>query len=441
MPSILQRLGSLFYIVSPNSTSFEKREEVPNFINEAIPLFVALLALEWALLWRRGKKARINDAITSSGHGLVYETSKILSRGAELFAYDWLYRYRVVDLDWDSPVTWFTAAVGVDFAFYWFHRATHEISLGWAAHQVHHSSQEYNLSTALRQSIFQRAFWVVFYNPLALLGIPLPALLVHIQFNLLYQFWIHTETVGKLGPLEWVLNTPSHHRVHHGANKYCLDKNYGGVLVIWDRLFGTFAEEREDEKIVYGLVDQPQSLNVIWLQVYYYSEVFKKAKNMNTWVDTIKALFNGPGWHPGTPRLGDASASSDVQANRAKYDPRLPMWQEVYVALQYFLALFLQQVLIAKLSTSSWFSILLMSTFILLSVGLIGALYDGWRWAPLAETVRCAAFVVYARGTPISKSTFLDTCLVVYFTLSALVWMAHSFKVLIKGSKETAKTE
>ncbi|XP_037789248.1 LOW QUALITY PROTEIN: alkylglycerol monooxygenase-like [Penaeus monodon] len=414
MPSLLHRLGTLFYIVSPSSTSFEKREEVPNFTNEALPLFVAMLALEWALLWRQGKKARINDAITSSGHGLVYETSKILSRGAELFAYDWLYRYRVVDLDWDSPVTWFTAALGVDFGvLLGFHRATHETSLGWAAHQVHHSSQEYNLSTALRQSIFQRTFWVVFYNPLALLGIPLPALLVHIQFNLLYQFWIHTEAVGKLGPLEWVLNTPSHHRVHHGANKYCLDKNYGGVLVIWDRLFGTFAEERDDEKLVYGLVDQPQSLNVIWLQMYYYFEVFKKAKNMNTWVDTMKVLFNGPGWHPGTPRLVNP-AFFRTPSEWGKYDLDSPYGKVILSA------------------TSLWASVLLMSTFILLSVGLIGALYDGWWWAPLAETARCAAFVVYARGTPISKY-FLILFGFYFISVGAGWWL------IVQGSHQGSK--
>ncbi|XP_042894327.1 alkylglycerol monooxygenase-like [Penaeus japonicus] len=441
MASLLQRLGTLFYVASPNSTSFEKREEVPNFINEAIPLFVAMLALEWAIIWHQGHRARINDAITSSGHGLVYETSKILSRGAELFAYNWLYMYRVLDLDWDSPVTWFTAAVGVDFAFYWFHRASHEINIGWAAHQVHHSSQDYNLSTALRQSIFQRTFWVAFYNPLALLGIPLPALLVHIQFNLLYQFWIHTEVVGKLGPLEWVLNTPSHHRVHHGANKYCLDKNYGGVLIIWDRIFGTFAEERDNEQIVYGLVDQPQSLNVIWLQFYYYFEVFKKAKNMSNWGGTLRALFYGPGWQCGTPRLGDPSTSLDVQVNRAKYDPPLPLWQEVYVVLQYFLTLLLQQVLIAKFSASSWVAVLLSSTFIFISIGLIGALYDGWWWAPLVETIRCTVYLAYACDRPVTKSAFLDTCLVVYFALSAMVWMLYSFKILVRGPKRAEKIE
>ncbi|KAF2358769.1 Fatty acid hydroxylase, partial [Trinorchestia longiramus] len=142
-----------------------------------------------------------------------------------------------------------------------------EANVGWGAHQVHHSSEDYNLSTALRQSVFQKFFSFGFYLPLALVGVPLPAVLVHLQFNLLYQFWIHTEVVTTLGPLEWVLNTPSHHRVHHGSDPWCLDKNYAGFLIIWDRLFGTFEPERPDEKINYGLVDQPQTFNIAWLQV------------------------------------------------------------------------------------------------------------------------------------------------------------------------------
>ncbi|KAA0203913.1 hypothetical protein HAZT_HAZT006954, partial [Hyalella azteca] len=165
-----------------------------------------------------------------------------MTRGVELVGYAWLYQRRLFDLDWNSSVTWWLAALGVDLGYYCVHRLVHdnssvpqsaslcfdsaEVSIGWAAHQVHHSSEEYNLSTALRQSVFQKFFAFGFYLPLALIGVPLPAILVHMQFNLLYQFWIHTEVVSTLGPLELVLNTPSHHRVHHGQYLYNLHNTF-----------------------------------------------------------------------------------------------------------------------------------------------------------------------------------------------------------------------
>nr|XP_053643322.1 alkylglycerol monooxygenase-like [Cherax quadricarinatus] len=183
--------------------------------------------------------------------------------------YLWIYQYRFFDIPWNSPAAWWAGFLAADFVHYWFHRASHEVSFIWSWHQVHHSHEEYNLTVGLRQSMFQQLCALGFYQPMALLGVPLPAICVHFNLNLLVQFIIHTELIGKCGPLEWIINTPSHHRVHHGANKYCLDKNYGGFLIIWDRLFGTFAAEKDDEEIVYGLVDQPQASSILYLQVRF----------------------------------------------------------------------------------------------------------------------------------------------------------------------------
>ncbi|XP_047499114.1 alkylglycerol monooxygenase-like [Penaeus chinensis] len=153
-----------------------------------------------------------------------------------------------------------------------------KINFLWAVHQIHHSSEDFTLSTALRLSVFQRLVHFGFYQPLALLGIPKTSVLVHMGFNYLFQFWVHTEVIRKLGPIEWVFCTPSSHRVHHGANKWCLDKNYGSLLIIWDRIFGTFQEEKEDEEIVYGLVEQPQSMNSVWHEVgHWRSEVEERS--------------------------------------------------------------------------------------------------------------------------------------------------------------------
>jgi alkylglycerol monooxygenase len=172
----------------------------------------------------------------------------------------------------------------MDLGYYWFHRMGHgksknlnhsivlisflylEVNLFWATHQTHHSSEYYNLSTALRQGVLQTYFSWIFYLPLALL-IPPQIFLIHSQMNLLYQFWIHTDVISNLGPFEYILNTPSHHRVHHGRNPYCIDKNYGGVFIIWDRLFGTFAAERKNEEIAYGLIHPIKTFDPLETQV------------------------------------------------------------------------------------------------------------------------------------------------------------------------------
>ena len=147
-----------------------------------------------------------------------------------------------------------------------------------------------------------------FYLPLALV-IPTPQMLVHSEFNFLYQFLLHTELIGDLGPLGLLLNTASHHRVHHGANSYCLDSNYGGWLSVWDRLFGTFQEEKSDEPIVYGLVDQPRFFDVFRHQLFYFPLLHSKVSSPSSpsprWSDRLKSYFYGPGWFPGLPRLGD----------------------------------------------------------------------------------------------------------------------------------------
>ncbi|XP_047735699.1 alkylglycerol monooxygenase isoform X4 [Hyalella azteca] len=344
-----------------------------------------------------------------------------MTRGVELVGYAWLYQRRLFDLDWNSSVTWWLAALGVDLGYYCVHRLVHEVSIGWAAHQVHHSSEEYNLSTALRQSVFQKFFAFGFYLPLALIGVPLPAILVHMQFNLLYQFWIHTEVVSTLGPLELVLNTPSHHRVHHGANPWCLDKNYAGVLIIWDRMFGTFEAERPKEKIIYGLVDQPQTFNVPWLQVFYYRDTFVKAAKQLTWADTIKSLFYGPGWCPGSPRLGFPLPDSHNEP-RKKYNPSLPAIVELYLFSHFLVTLYLQQVLLNNFNSHSCASVLLHILYMLVTLGNFGALYDGWRGAVLLEALRCVAFLFWSVQSPLLGGGALETSVRYYSAFSAVVW-------------------
>ncbi|XP_071527386.1 alkylglycerol monooxygenase-like isoform X2 [Panulirus ornatus] len=419
----LERLGTFFYMVKPSKSTFQNVDDVPDYINEAIPWFMVSVVIEHFYGLMQGKKVgRLSDNLSSVGHGLLYACVRLFTKWFEMSGYVWLYRYRVMDIPWNSPLAWWAGFLAADFVYYWFHRASHEISILWAWHQVHHSHEDYNVTVALRQSMFQRLFGIFFYQPMALLGVPLPAICVHFHLNLLVQFLIHTDVIGKCGPLDWVLNTPSHHRVHHGANKYCLDKNYGGFLILWDKLFGTFAAERDDEDIVYGLVDQPQATNVFYLQFFYIRDILKKARNQDSWGNSLRALLYGPGWSPGSPRLGDIDAFPDVKAPRAKYNPQLPLWQKTYTSVHYLILLFLQQMLTLHLKSYSLLTAFIMVLFILVSISNITAMYDRWMWCGVVEVTRCAVYIAYARASAITGLHTLDVFLLACFFVSMVLW-------------------
>jgi sterol desaturase/sphingolipid hydroxylase (fatty acid hydroxylase superfamily) len=193
-----------------------------------------------------------------------------------------------------GPAATAAAILAWDFIYYWNHRFMHTSRYMWAVHVVHHSSERYNLSTALRQPVADSLGTFVPYGLMALLGIRPELVETARGVNLLYQFWIHTEVVPKLGPLEKVLNTPSHHRVHHGSNRQYLDRNHGSILIVWDRLFGTF--EVEDEPVVYGLTKNIGTFNPITVATHEYVDIARDVAGSDTWSDRLSYVFRGPGW-------------------------------------------------------------------------------------------------------------------------------------------------
>jgi len=219
----------------------------------------------------------------------------------------------------------------VDFKYYWWHRLSHEVNVLWAAHVVHHSSEDYNLAVALRQSVTTLVTTLPFALPLAVLGIPLEVFVTLESFSTLYQFWIHTELVGHLGFFERIFNTPAQHRVHHAVNPRYLDKNYGATLCVWDRLFRTFEEEREAP--VFGLVHPLSNFNPLWAQVHYYVELWQMAAQAPRERDKFLAWVKGPLWRPeGMP---PCPAPPEVTPQtRAKYEPPLGDGLRTYLALQ-----------------------------------------------------------------------------------------------------------
>jgi sterol desaturase/sphingolipid hydroxylase (fatty acid hydroxylase superfamily) len=272
---------------------------VSPLIAYAVPFFIALLLLELALTRRRsapdvkGFDARDSWASLSMGIGNVAIAG--LSKGAAVALYFAAYEIRVFDLG-TGVAAWVLLFFSEDFCYYWFHRFHHEVRFFWAAHVNHHSSRYFNLSTALRQSWTTPFTGPIFWAPLALLGFHPFMILTAQAVSLIYQFWIHTELIGRLGPLESVLNTPSHHRVHHGANVEYLDRNYGGILIVWDRLFGSFEPERSP--VDYGLTKNIATFHPVRIAFHEWRAMFRDALRARSWREAAGYLLQPPGWSP-----------------------------------------------------------------------------------------------------------------------------------------------
>ncbi len=239
------------------------------------PVFLALMALEWAIgRWRGRPALRLADAVSSVSLGMLSQTSAVftvlLRVGLYTLAYEHLALWRS-EAFWTTWYGWLIALVFYDFCYYWLHRMGHEVAVLWAAHAVHHQSQDYNLSTALRQTSSGAVLGWVFYLPMALAGVPPLVFVVVGLVDLLYQFWVHTEQVGRLGWFDRWFCSPSNHRVHHAVNDGYLDKNYGGILIVWDRLFGTFKDEDPREKCVYGTRGLLNSWDPLWANAQVYA--------------------------------------------------------------------------------------------------------------------------------------------------------------------------
>ncbi|CAB3255911.1 unnamed protein product [Arctia plantaginis] len=432
----IKGIGRMFYIHSPKDTMYERKEDVPNFFRQSWPYFILFMIMEHIVLRLKGKPGiRLNDGITSISSGILQECGRLVWRGAESYIYTWIYvNFRLVDLPWDHTLTWYAAALGVDFCYYWMHRACHEVHILWAQHQVHHTSEDFNMGVGIRQSMLQGWCGFIFYLPLALV-IPPAQFVMHHQFSYLYMFWIHTEAVKSLGPLEYILNTPSHHRVHHGSNKYCLDVNYGGVLIIWDRIFGTFRPETDKFEIVYGLIYNQPSFNPVYLQTFYSKYVVEKVRKMDTFGNKVRAVLWGPSWEPGTPRLGDEDEKIDVES-RDKYDVQLPIWCNIYLVAHHAVVLYGFFELASKYMGMTPISVLIFVFYIIASLSVIGMLFDNSKNAAVLEVIRCSALAFLTRSVAVT-SPGLATALQIFYVTSAMFWCLNILKFLeIKITKK-----
>ena len=281
----------------------------------AIPLYFALMWWEVRALKRQRREGRDvlgydrRDASASIRLGVVSLASVGALNVVSLLLSQWLWQFRLIDLG-TGVAAWVVAMIGWDFAYYWLHRFEHQSRLLWAAHVNHHSSEYYNLSTALRQALLPVAA-IVFFPPLALIGVRPWIIAVSGGFNLVYQYWIHTEAIDKLPRwFEFVFNTPSHHRVHHGSQRQYLDRNHGGILIIWDRMFGTF--QAEGERVRYGLTKNIHSYSLWTIFSHELVAIWHDVGSTRSWRERWNYTFAGPGWKP--PRLKGAQSSANASA-------------------------------------------------------------------------------------------------------------------------------
>lgn len=392
----------------------------------AIPVYFLLIGIELIVhAVQKTKSYRLNDAVTNINCGVTSQVTgaflKVLTIGLYTLIFE---QYRIFTVE-NNIATWILAFFAYDFCYYWAHRMSHQVNLFWGGHSVHHQSEEYNLSVALRQSSTQTIWTFFFYIPMALIGID-PLVLVSVSgFNLLYQFWIHTESINKLPRwFEWFFNTPSHHRVHHARNPKYIDKNHAGTFIIWDKMFGTFREE--EERPTYGITKNLNSWNPVWANVAHYADMIQDMRRIPKWADKLRYIVEKPGWLP--EQLGGYRAPYDVDVNSyQKYDARGTRSLNYYIIFQYVILLIGTALFLFNMErfNEQIGNKLLIASLIIYSTVCFGALFERRTWAGVAEVFRIIVVVVvgYQLLIGIDQVQTIPLALGIIFILVSITWL------------------
>ncbi|MCU9946461.1 sterol desaturase family protein [Pseudomonas sp. PDM13] len=362
-----------------------------NYVLYAVPFFFLLIGIELlADRWRGVRTYRTADAINSLSAGVLSTTSGLLTKAVGLLTYTYAWQHLALfELRADSLWVWLFAFVFYDFCYYWNHRLGHERNVLWAAHSVHHQSEEYNLSTALRQTSTGFLFGWIFYLPMAVAGVPPLVFLTVAALNLLYQFWVHTRHVPKLGWFEWFFISPSNHRVHHAQNAVYMDRNYGGVFILWDRLFGTFQEELDEEPVVFGVTTPLASWNPLWANLQFYSVLWQDAVRAESWWDRLRIWFMRTGWRPEDVARKYPQAKPDL-SRFAKFEVPLSGGRTLYAALQFVGYVVGGSYLLGAGEGMSLGAVLLGWGWVAFGLFVIGAWLENRPWALRLELARLA---------------------------------------------------
>ncbi|MED5268986.1 MAG: sterol desaturase family protein [Candidatus Neomarinimicrobiota bacterium] len=365
-------------------------------ITYAIPFFMLLVGIEFVYgLIKKENNYRINDALASMSLGLISRFVPLLGLGFQYVVYTYVAEeFNLSLLNSTETWVWVTAFFMYDLCYYWMHRLHHEIKVFWATHVVHHHGEEFNLSTAMRQTSTGFLWKWIFFLPMFLVGIPPNVFVTVAGINLIYQFWVHTEHIGKLGVLEYIFITPSNHRIHHAQNDDYLDANYGGVFIIWDRIFGTYIDERDDLKPVYGTVKPLKTFNPLWANIEVFYQMILDSYHTKKWKDKIRVWFSPPAWRPDDVKDRYPVDKNDLN-NFEKYDPEITKTEKIFAFFQFTMINGLTILMLFNVDKFSYQEMagvaILVSTLAISNALLL----DGKRYANNIEVVRACAVLVF----------------------------------------------
>lgn len=359
----------------------------------AIPFFFLLIGIE--LCAERIKNTdyyRLSDALTSLTLGVVSRATGLAKNLVPFTLYYLALDSIAIVALGNQWWVWVLAFVLYDFCYYWLHRMSHQVNLLWAAHVVHHSSEDYNLTTALRQTSGSFLGWI-FYLPMAFLGIPVEIFLTVGALNLVYQFWVHTRHVPKLGWFEWFFVSPSNHRVHHAQNPAYIDKNYGGVFILWDRYFGTFQEELDREPVIFGIRTPLKSWDPLWANLHVYAQLFSDAIHTRSWKDKCLIWFRRTGWRPADVNEAYPLAKTNL-ADFRKFDVTLESWLQKYGFVQHLMLIAVTLLVLISAQNLETLAVWTAIAFIFFAGFSLGAVLTRRYWLVVTESMKHVLLII-----------------------------------------------
>ena len=391
----------------------------------AMPVFLALVLLEKWYGWHKGNDTvRPMDMISSLSSGVTNVTKDVLGLSMVIISYEWLVnKIAIVHI---KPGVWvyIAAFIALDFAGYWVHRIAHRYNIFWNNHIIHHSSEEFNLACALRQSIAEiLKIFTVFLLPAALLGVPATVIAIVAPIQLFAQFWYHTQHINKMGWLEKIIVTPSHHRVHHAINKKYIDKNFAQIFIIWDKLFGTFQEELPDVKPVYGITRPVRTWNPVKINFIHLLLLMKDAWYARKWKDKFRIWLMPTGWRPDDVAGKFPVYKIEDVYNFEKYSPAYSNELLVWSWIQLAALLLTTSYLFANIATIGTPGIFVYGLFIFLTVYAYSELMDRNRYALAWEIIKniLGCYIIYKNGGWFSSSPY-----VTWMNYPIIAWMLLS---------------
>ncbi len=391
-------------------------------ITLAVPAFFVLIFIELIYGLVAGKNNyRLNDSFTSISLGLISRYIPLLGLGLQGAAFAYVAQYYNLKLFSSSSLwVWIFAFFLYDFCYYWMHRLHHEVKVLWATHVVHHHGEEFNLSTALRQTSTGFLWKWIFYLPIFIVGIPPEVFVTVAGINLVYQFWVHTEHIPKLGWYEYVFVSPSNHRIHHAQNKHYVDANYGGVFIFWDRLFGTYKEELDELKPIYGTAKPLRSWNPFKANLDIFAEMIKDSTRTKSIKNKIKVWFSRPNWRPDDVKVSHPIYKNDLD-NFEPYNPSTSFEVKIYSWIQLFFIMGLSAAVTASVTSQSFqdtsifaITLLITSTIALMSM-------EKYELSFLPEILRSSAVIIFFLFGNVVNSELLVTQLFIFQSLFNIV--------------------